>query len=153
MPIQQASFNLNDPDLYVVPKAFWWRPGSQLVAGSAINWDYVVPEGHFWLVDRLTVSSNNTTNYQVSCVISTGDNYGDTNYDTTNNESAFMYYVGYADTPTATAGLSNIPYPGSCVVIADKNLPLYLPSGTRLQIYSENNEYTSAYMAFKDYHY
>ena len=152
MPIQQPSFNLNDPDLYVVPKQLFWNCSYEPVSSGNITWDFIVPEGHFWEVMRLTATSDSASPYFAYLILSSGDNYYDTDYDTTNQESATKTFVGYADTPIATSAADN-PYPGSCIVFADRNLPLYLISGTRLQVVSQAEDAIHAYMAYKDYQY
>ncbi len=153
MPIQPTPLDFNDPHIRKVPRQMSWVVPGAHSASSDHRLEIIVPEGHFWEVVRLTASSNTTTAKQVSCKYSTGDNYGDADYDTTSQASAWWNTIGWADTPAATDAANN-PYPGSCVVFADKNLPLFLYSGSRIELSAaEGYGEVEGYMAYFDYHF
>ena len=150
MAIVQPSFNLNDPDLYITPKILMWQAGNYVQTSNDISTDFVVPEGHFWEVVRLTVSSLSTTQKYCAFVMRNGNHYYDTDFDTHNQHAQFHNYIGYGDTPAITSA-SNNPYPNSCLTFADKNLPIYMPSGTMFQMVAESHDVVDCYMAYKDY--
>jgi len=150
--VLQASFNLNDPDIYVTPKMIMWLAGTSVAYNSHATQDFIVPEGHFWEVERLTASSDSATEQQAKLLLY-NDAYYDSDYDTYSSNKAFAYYIGWADTPAATDAANN-PYPGSCVVFADKNLPLFLYSGSRIELSAaEGYGEVEGYMAYFDYHF
>ena len=151
MPIVQAAFNLNDPDLYIVPKILLWEAGNSITTGSDNATQFVVPEGHFWEVERLTAATNTATEQQAKLIMRTGDHTYDSDFDSNTTEQQFDYYIGWADTPQPDAANNN-PYPSSCIVFADRNLPLYMPQGTQFEVLSENQGTLQCYMAYKDYH-
>jgi len=148
--VLQASFNLNDPDIYVTPKMIMWLAGTSVAYNSHATQDFIVPEGHFWEVERLTASSDSATEQQAKLLLY-NDAYYDSDYDTYSSNKAYAYYIGWADTPQPDAANNN-PYPSSCIVFADRNLPLYLPAGTSFQIVAESVNSINCYMAYKDYH-
>ena len=145
----QASFNLNDPDIYVTPKMMMWLAGTNVAAGTTPTLDFIVPEGHFWEVERLTASSDSATPKQARLILY-NDSYYDSDYDTYSNNKGYAYYIGWQDSPQPDSSNNN-PYPGSCMVFADRNIPLYLPAGTSFQIVAETVENVHCYMAYKDY--
>lgn len=149
--VLQASFNLNDPDMYVTPKMAMWEAGANTAEGTTSTADFIVPEGHFWEVVRLTASSDSATNQQARLVLY-NDSYFDSDYDTYTSQKSYGYYIGWADSPNPTSQSANNPYPGSCIVFADKNLPLYLPAGTSFEIAGESAGNVDCYMAYNDYH-
>ena len=148
--VLQASFNLNDPDIYVTPKMIMWLAGTSVAYNSHATQDFIVPEGHFWEVERLTASSDSATEQQAKLLLY-NDAYYDSDYDTYSSNKAYAYYIGWADTPQPDAANNN-PYPSSCIVFADRNLPLYLPAGTSFQVVAESVNNINCYMAYKDYH-
>ena len=145
----QASFNLNDPDMYVTPKMAMWEAGTTVMEGSTPTADFIVPEGHFWEVVRLTASTDVATEQQARLILY-NDSYYNSEYTTYSSNKGFGYYIGWQDSPQPDNSNNN-PYPGSCMVFADKNLPLYLPAGTALQINAENAGDVDCYMAYNDW--